>query len=234
MSKKYDLGNSLKIPSYDRYACTSRTFFDSEADVSKEKSIFERLQWDIMRRKYIKAYYEVVQEKELGKKTSRTNVFERLMQDTNKRTHRELKISELTTSMHDISVKSPRNASSVFKRLLQDNNLRTEREILKKNYQNNLENEEFSKNLSPKTLSKKKIEEMVNRLQNNPKRKQEENLKNCWKTDSEKILNSLSGKNTDKNVKSPRNAKIKQFRMTETEEIEQAYGLPGSPYASFA
>ena len=121
---------------------------------------------DISRRIYMRAYFDALnnEKPKIRCHKSPEDVFNRLINDTNKRTERDVKIQTFRENSLSESVKKSFKLTNVFERLKNDTGIRTAREHLKEKYISNIEDEKISKPSSLKLLTKDKAEELVQRL----------------------------------------------------------------------
>ena len=103
----------------------------SNRQKSPSKNVIKRLTQDISRRKYVKELshaLSTVTAKRPSKK--KTDVFDRLLNDTNKRTEKSVKLKEYLNSQSHLSPKARTDNSHVYDRLFKDSEARLERSNL--------------------------------------------------------------------------------------------------------
>lgn len=93
-----------------------------------DRNIVKRMTKDIQRRKYIKELSHACSTLSLKKSPKhKVEVYDRLVQDTNKRTNREVKLNKILKSQSKNAPKSSVEDSQVYERLFRDSQIRKER-----------------------------------------------------------------------------------------------------------
>ena len=182
-------------------------------------------------------------------------VFDRLIEDANKRTDRKMKITELIRNNEINSAPSYTENEEVYGRLLKDTKFREEQARRKENYKKLIENEEVVRYQSKRKLTKSQTNAVITRLVRNlqiesPRKELDQKYVEVKQRDFTKTLNidtittlpytprlktDRSFKRSQTNCRDlekdgkEKPEKVNQMSMLERLEIEKCYGKPGKP-----
>jgi hypothetical protein len=198
-------------PSPDRVCKTNR-------HKSPSKNVVKRLTQDIQRRKYVKAMNQALSSIQLKKSTKKTNVFDRLLKDTNKRTERKVKLHDYLLSQTHLSPKPSYEDSKVYERLFKDSEIRKERANMTESL-SKFRVEKITEKTLTNGIFQRILESSQETLRRSIMNKAHKNLLTVPSGERKKIISVLKcteGSICDEATKDPFN---------EDEFIEKTYGL---------
>lgn len=190
---------------------------------SPASNVVKRMTQDIQRRKYIKEASHAISSMTLKKSNkSKTDVYDRLVEDTNSRTSRKVKLNEFLLTQSKIPPKFSVEETQVYERLFRDSQFRKER----KNKTDKIKLVKDQK-INEKTLTSGIFQRILQNSQETIRRgflsnKQNNLLTVPQKTDRKRIVSVLKSEEGS-NCEEATNEII-----SEEELIERLYGIKHS------